>query len=270
VRNQVLTPTTPLLKLQNSALDQSPDQPLAQSPNQPTDLQRNFTGIMRILLVEDDTRLAEPLAEFLTDHRYKVDTVDDGELAWEKILTTAYDLVILDVILPKLNGVNLCRRLRSSGYTIPILMVTALDTSPDKVAGLEAGADDYVVKPLDLPELLARIRALMRRTEPSFLTLLKWGELCVDIGTHEAIYGDRQMRLTPKEFGILELLVRNGHQLLRRSVIIENVWSLTDPPSSYTINENIKSLRSKLKVAGAPEDLIETIHGKGYRLKRLP
>ncbi|MDX1976853.1 MAG: response regulator transcription factor [Pseudanabaenaceae cyanobacterium bins.68] len=224
---------------------------------------------MKILLVEDDTRLAEPLAEFLTDHRYKVDTVDNGESAWEKLQSSIYDLVILDVILPKLNGIDLCRRLRSSGYTIPVLMVTALDTSPDKVAGLEAGADDYVVKPLDLPELLARIRALMRRTEPSLLTALKWGDLCVDIGTHEALYGDQQMRLTPKEFGILELLVRNGHQLLRRTVIVENVWSLADPPSNYTINENIKSLRAKLKQAGAPDDLIETIHGKGYRLKRL-
>jgi DNA-binding response OmpR family regulator len=245
------------------------EKPFVRPPDQITEQIGNPTGTMRILLVEDDTRLAEPLAEFLTDHRYKVDTVDDGELAWEKIQSSIYDLVILDVILPKLNGINLCRRLRSSGYTIPILMVTALDTSPDKVAGLEAGADDYVVKPLDLPELLARIRALMRRTEPSFLTLLKWGDLHVDIGTHEAIYAEQQMRLTPKEFGILELLVRNGHQLLRRTVIIENVWSLTDPPSNYTINENIKSLRAKLKGAGAPEDLIETIHGKGYRLKRL-
>lgn len=229
----------------------------------------NHTSNMKILLVEDDTRLAEPLAEFLTDHRYKVDTLDNGESAWEKLQSSNYDLVILDVILPKLNGIDLCRRLRASGYTIPVLMVTALDTSPDKVAGLEAGADDYVVKPLDLPELLARIRALMRRTEPSLLTALKWGDLCVDIGTHEAIYGDQQMRLTPKEFGILELLVRNGHQLLRRTVIVENVWSLSDPPSNYTINENIKSLRAKLKQAGAPDDLIETIHGKGYRLKRL-
>ncbi len=224
---------------------------------------------MRILLVEDDVRLAEPLAEFLTDHRYEVEAVDDGEKGWERVQNSQYDIVVMDVILPKMNGINLCKRIRSSGYNIPILMVTALDASVDKVSGLESGADDYVVKPLDLPELLARIRALLRRSNPSSLSVLKWGDLQVDVGTHEATYGGESMRLTPKEFGILELLVRNGHQLLRRNVIVENVWSTKSPPSSYTINENIKSLRAKLKLAGAPEDLIETIHGKGYRLKRL-
>ncbi|MFQ3680084.1 MAG: response regulator transcription factor [Pseudanabaenaceae cyanobacterium] len=224
---------------------------------------------MRILLIEDDVRLAEPLAEFLADHRYEVEAVDDGEKGWERVQSSQYDIVVMDVILPKMNGINLCKRIRSSGYNIPILMVTALDASVDKVSGLESGADDYVVKPLDLPELLARIRALLRRSNPSSLTLLKWGDLQVDVGTHEATYAGESMRLTPKEFGILELLVRNGHQLLRRNVIVENVWSTKSPPSSYTINENIKSLRAKLKLAGAPEDLIETIHGKGYRLKRL-
>ncbi|MGQ9866483.1 MAG: response regulator transcription factor [Pseudanabaenaceae cyanobacterium] len=224
---------------------------------------------MRILLVEDDVRLAEPLAEFLTDHRYEVEAVEDGEKGWERVQSSQYDIVVMDVILPKMNGINLCKRLRASGYNIPVLMVTALDASVDKVSGLESGADDYVVKPLDLPELLARIRALLRRSNPSSLTVLKWGDLQVDVGTHEATYAGEPMRLTPKEFGILELLVRNGHQLLRRNVIVENVWSTKSPPSSYTINENIKSLRAKLKLAGAPEDLIETIHGKGYRLKRL-
>lgn len=224
---------------------------------------------MRILLVEDDAYLAEALTEALEVQRYAVDTVPDGEEAWAQISTLDYDLVLLDVMLPKLNGIGLCQRLRSHGYKMPILMVTAKDTSTDKVIGLDAGADDYMVKPLDIPELLARIRALLRRGRASSPPILEWGELHLDPATYEVSYREQILRLTPKEYTLLELLLRNGRQIMSRSAIIEHLWSFENPPKEDTVKVHIKSLRQKLRVVGAPDDLIETVHGLGYRLKPL-
>lgn len=224
---------------------------------------------MRILLVEDDIYLAEALAEALAIQRYAVDMVSDGEAAWVQVNTLDYDLILLDMMLPKLDGIHLCQRLRSHGYHMPVLMITARDTSTDKVIGLDAGADDYMVKPLDIPELLARIRALLRRGQTVSPPILEWGELHLDPATYEVCYGDQTLRLTPKEYSLLELLIRNGRQIMSRSAIIEHVWSLDHPPKEDTIKVHIKSLRSKLRAVGAPEDLIETVHGLGYRLKSL-
>ncbi|MEQ9548069.1 MAG: response regulator transcription factor [Coleofasciculus sp. G3-WIS-01] len=224
---------------------------------------------MRILLVEDDIYLAEALAEALAIQRYAVDTVSDGEFAWVQVNTLDYDLILLDMMLPQLDGIHLCQRLRSYGYQMPILMITARDTSTDKVIGLDAGADDYMVKPLDIPELLARIRALLRRGQTVAPPILKWGQLHLDPATYEVCYGEQTLRLTPKEYSLLELLIRNGRQIMSRSAIIEHVWSLENPPKEDTIKVHIKSLRSKLRSVGAPEDLIETVHGLGYRLKSL-
>jgi len=224
---------------------------------------------VRILLVEDDIYLAEALAEALAIQRYAVDTVSDGEAAWVQVTTLDSDLILLDMMLPKLDGIHLCQRLRSHGYQMPILMITARDTSTDKVIGLDAGADDYMVKPLDIPELLARIRALLRRGQTVSPPILEWGELHLDPATYEVCYGDQTLRLTPKEYSLLELLIRNGRQIMSRSAIIEHVWSLDHPPKEDTIKVHIKSLRSKLRAVGAPEDLIETVHGLGYRLKSL-
>ncbi|MEQ9238533.1 response regulator transcription factor [Coleofasciculus sp. E2-BRE-01] len=224
---------------------------------------------MRILLVEDDIYLAEALAEALAIQRYAVDTVSDGEAAWVQVNTLDYDLILLDMMLPKLDGIHLCKRLRSNGYQMPVLMITARDTSTDKVIGLDAGADDYMVKPLDIPELLARIRALLRRGQTVSPPILEWGQLRLDPGTYEVCYGDQTLRLTPKEYGLLELLICNGRQIMSRSAIIEHVWSIDNPPKEDTIKVHVKSLRSKLRAVGAPEDLIETVHGLGYRLKSL-
>jgi DNA-binding response OmpR family regulator len=224
---------------------------------------------VRILLVEDDIYLAEALAEALAIQRYAVDTVSDGEAAWLQVNTLDYDLILLDMMLPKLDGIHLCQRLRSNGYQMPVLMITARDTSTDKVIGLDAGADDYMVKPLDIPELLARIRALLRRGQTVSPPILEWGQLRLDPGTYEVCYGDQTLRLTPKEYSLLELLIRNGRQIMSRSVIIEHVWSLENPPKEDTIKVHIKSLRSKLRAVGAPDDLIETVHGLGYRLKSI-
>jgi DNA-binding response OmpR family regulator len=223
---------------------------------------------MRILLVEDDFNLAETLAEAITDQRYVVDVADDGESALNYIKILDYDLILLDVMLPDLNGIDLCQKLRSQGYQMPILMITALDTVSDKITGLDAGADDYIIKPVDLGELFARIRALLRRGSTSSPPILAWGELQFNPSTYEVSYGDSPLRLTPKEYSILELLLRNGRRVLSRSVIIDSIWSLEDPPDQDTVKVHIRSLRQKLKAVGASVDFIETVHGLGYRLNK--
>jgi len=233
---------------------------------------------MRILVVEDDVQLAEMLMEALTDRQYVVDVAQDGEEAWDCIKVLEYDLVVLDITLPKLDGVSFCQRLRSPmvgvspsrNSTIPILMLTARDTLGDKITGLDAGADDYMVKPFEMPELMARVRALLRRNSaatscPDF----GWGSLRLNPSTYEVTYANQPLHLTPKEFALLELMVSSGRRVLSRAGIIERIWSLDDPPSEETVKSHIKSLRYKLKDAGAPDDFIETVHGLGYRLKQL-
>ncbi len=224
---------------------------------------------MRILLVEDNVGLAEVVAEALTEQRYVVDVVNDGEAGWLQLSTLDYDLLLLDVMLPKLDGMSLCKRLRACGHHIPILLLTARDTSSDKVAGLDAGADDYLVKPVDLPELLARIRALLRRGGSSAPPILQWGELRLDPSTHQVTYGHSPLHLTPKEYSLLELFLRNGRRVLSRSTIIEHLWHLEAPPSEDTVKAHVKSLRHKLKSVGAPEPFIETVYGVGYQLQAL-
>jgi DNA-binding response OmpR family regulator len=224
---------------------------------------------MRILLVEDDVRLAETLAEALTDQRYVVDIVADGESGWHQVKTLEYDLIVLDVMLPELDGISLCHRLRSHNYTLPILMLTACDTINDEVTGLDVGADDYVVKPVDLQKLFARMRALLRRGSNPALPILAWGKLRLNPSTYEVSYAQNPIHLTPKEYALLELLLRNGRRVLSRSVMIENVWSLESPPEEHTVKVHIRGLRQKLKMAGASEDLIETVHSIGYRLSQL-
>lgn len=222
---------------------------------------------MKILLVEDDEALAEALAEALCDQGYTVKIVNDGQAGWVQVNTVDYDLLLLDVMLPQLDGVTLCKRLRSQNYNCPILLVTALDTSADKVAGLDAGADDYVIKPIDLAELLARIRALLRRGSSSAPPVLEWKGVRLDPSTYEVTYENKPLRLTPKEYSLLELFLRSGRRILSRNLLIEHVWSLEAPPSEDTVKAHIKSLRNKLKAVGAPSNLIETVHGIGYRFQ---
>jgi DNA-binding response OmpR family regulator len=224
---------------------------------------------MRILLVEDDVRLAETLAEALIDQRYVVDIVTDGEAGWQQVKILEYDLLLLDLMLPELDGIGLCHRLRSHGYKLPILMLTACDTIDDEINGLDVGADDYLVKPIDLQKLFARIRALLRRGNVGSAPILAWGDLQLNPSTYEVYYGQVPIHLTPKEYAILELLLRNGRRVLSRSTTIEHVWSLESPPEEHTVKVHIRGIRQKLKAAGAAEDSIETVHGIGYRLKQL-
>jgi DNA-binding response OmpR family regulator len=208
---------------------------------------------MRILLVEDDEILSAILQEFLTDQLYVVDAVRDGESAWTQAKTIEYALILLDLLLPKLDGIHLCKRLRAHRIQTPILIVTARDTRTDKITGLDAGADDYLVKPFDLEELMARMRALLRRGGTSLPPILEWGELRLNPALYQVSYKGQPLRLTSKEY----------------SLIIEQLWSLENPPDEGTVKAHIGSLRKKLRALGAPSDFIETVHGTGYRLKQL-
>jgi DNA-binding response OmpR family regulator len=223
---------------------------------------------MRLLLVEDDLDIAELLAEALTDHYYVVDLATDGQSGWDFVKSYDYDLLLLDWSLPKLDGITLCRQLRDRDYQMPILMLTAKDSTQAQVMGLDAGADDYVVKPYKLQELLARIRALLRRQGSCQAPQLSWGDLSLDPGTGEVSYGEEPLKLTPKEFRLLELFLHRGHKIVSRSAIIDNLWSLEEIPDEDAVKAHIKRLRQKLKKAGAFDDLIETVYGLGYRLKQ--
>lgn len=221
---------------------------------------------MRILVVEDDMQLAEMLTETLTNCQYSVDVAYDGEMAKDWVSTLTYDLILLDITLPKLDGIRFCQYLRDRHSTVPILMLTARDTVADKIIGLDAGADDYMVKPFDINELMARIRALLRRGSTTTRSTLSWGELHLDSSTYEVRYGTEHILLTPKEYALLELMVSNGRRIMSRPGIIERLWTLDDAPTEEAVKFHIKTLRQKLRSAGAPDDFIETVHGLGYRL----
>jgi len=203
-----------------------------------------------------------------SNHQYVVDIAKDGEMAWNWIEICEYDLILLDVTLPKINGIRLCQKLRDRRSTVSILMLTARDTLEDKVLGLDAGADVYMVKPFDLEELMAQIRALLRRGSAGLPTILQWEGLSLNHSTYEVLYQEQPLSLTRKEFTLLELLVTSGRRVLSRPGIIDRLWSLDDAPTEDAVKAHIRTLRQKLKVAGAPEDLIETVHGLGYRMKQ--
>jgi DNA-binding response OmpR family regulator len=225
---------------------------------------------MKILVIEDDKLLSQALAEALTDQRYIVDVIADPEQSWTYLSSRKYDLILLDIMLPKLDGITLCRRLRADGYSMPILMLTALSRCTDKVRGLDAGADDYLVKPIDFAELFARVRAALRRDNiATGSNKLYWGELELDPNTYDVTYQNQPLHLTPKEYSVLELLVRNGRRVLSRTMMISHLWSVDDPPGEETVKAHIKRLRKKLQDVGAPKNLIETVHSLGYRLKQL-
>jgi two-component system, OmpR family, response regulator QseB len=222
---------------------------------------------MRILLVEDDHRIARALALELKYENHTVDIASDGIAGWELADSAVYDLILLDIMLPKLDGISLCKRLRSSGSNTLVLMLTARDMTSDKVMGLDAGADDYLIKPFDLDELLARIRALCRRTPEVKQTILTYGDLQLDPATHSVTYAESSLSLTPKEYMILECFLRNPTQVLTRSAILDKLWEFDKVSGEETIKVHITNLRRKLKAAGGEENFIETIYGVGYRLQ---
>lgn len=221
---------------------------------------------MRILLVEENKHLAEVLTKALGDRDYAVDLARDGQAGWELSQTFSYDLVILNAILPKLDGISLCKQLRQAGDRTPILILTALDSVSHKVMGFDAGADDYVVQPFVMEELLARIRALLRRGSLTLPPVLEWDGLCCNTATYEATYEGQLLDLTAKEYRLLELFLRNGRRVLSRRTILDRVWPADESPQEDTVKAHIKRLRQKFRTVGAPADLIETVYGLGYRL----
>ncbi|PHM08563.1 response regulator [Nostoc sp. 'Peltigera malacea cyanobiont' DB3992] len=220
---------------------------------------------MRILLIEDEEILASVLLKSLTKQHYVVDVVQDGQMGWEYTQSTNYDLLLIDVGLPKLDGITLCQRLRSGGCFTPILLMTAKDGSRERIQGLDAGADDYLIKPLDLEELQARIRALIRRGDRPCTPILEVGSLRLDPSSCEVTYNNKLLELTAKEYSLLELFLRNPSRVFSRGDIIEHLWTFDDPPQEETVKSHIKYLRQKLKAVGAV-DWIENVYGLGYRL----
>lgn len=226
---------------------------------------------MKILLIEDDQPTSEILSDTLSAHRYAVDVIADGAAGLEMASQWNYDLILLDVLLPTLNGVEVCRRLRARGCQTPILMLTMKDSNEDVIAGLDAGADDYVAKSCASSQLLARVRALLRRgSNTSASPLLTWGRLCLDPALAQVTYNQQVVPLRPKEYTLLELFLRHPHRVLSRTAIIDHLWPMEETPVEGSVTNLIKDLRRRLKSTGMKTDLIETVYGLGYRLKAAP
>ncbi len=222
---------------------------------------------MRILVVDDDTAVRESLRRALQLEKYEVEQAGDGLAALERLAgADDIDAVLLDVSMPELDGLETARRLRRTGSKVPILMLTARDEVSDRVAGLDAGADDYVVKPFALAELLARLRALLRRTTPAEGETLRFADLELDPATRLVHRGDDQIELTRTEFSLLELFLLNPRQVLTRSVIFERVWGYDFGFGSNSLDVYIGYLRRKTEQGGRPR-LIQTIRGVGYALR---
>jgi DNA-binding response OmpR family regulator len=224
---------------------------------------------MKILVIEDDRLTSQAISAMLSNHRYAVEIANNGEAGWDLIESFEYDLILLDINLPRLDGIALCQRIRKKGLQIPVMLLTGHGSSHEKAIGLDAGADDYMVKPFDEEELVARVRALLRRSELSAQPILIWGELRLDPSCCQATYNSELLTLTPKEYTLLELFLRNSKRVFSCGMILEHLWAFEEMPGEEAIRTHIKGLRQKLKKAGAPHDLIETVYGIGYRLRPI-
>lgn len=221
---------------------------------------------MRILVVEDERKLAAVLRRGLEEQGYAVDLAFDGAAGVAFAETEPYDLVVLDVMLPSLDGLAACRQIRAAGREMPVLMLTARDTIDDRVRGLDSGADDYLVKPFAFRELLARVRALLRRDGQSKETTLRVADIEVDTNSHDVRRGGRLLALTSKEYAVLEYLARNPNRLLTRTQIAEHVWNYDFDLESNVVDVYIRTLRRKLGDEHEPR-LLRTVRGSGYQLR---
>ncbi len=221
---------------------------------------------MRILIVEDDLNLARFIQKGLREELYAVDVAGDGEEGFLLAGVNPYDLIILDVMLPKMDGLDVCRRLRAERKAIPILLLTARESVEDKVAGLDTGADDYLTKPFAFAELLARVRALLRRGNTYPAGRLTAADLELDPVSHRVWRAGQEISLTNKEFALLEYLLRNTNQVLTRTAIIEHIWDIHYDSMTNIVDVHIRALRAKLdRECAVP--LIHTVRGVGYVLK---
>ena len=240
-------------------LDGVPDQPSRQDIP---------SARLHILLVEDDVRLSRALKRALEEEMHAVQAVSDGPAALERAAESEYDVIVLDIMLPSIDGLEVCREMRATGVRTPILILTARGDVGDRVLGLDAGADDYLPKPFALPELMARIRALARRDYRNFSAdrMLQAGGLTLDPSSHSASRGGREIYLTVKEFLLLDLLLRHRGQVLTRSQILDHVWDFDSDLSSNVVDIYMHYLRKKID-KGFDQPLIQTIRGVGYRLR---
>lgn len=225
---------------------------------------------MRILVVDDDAAVRESLRRSLAYNGYEVDTAPDGAAALDGVAVRRPDALVLDVMMPRLDGLETCRRLRAAGDDLPILVLTARDAVSDRVAGLDAGADDYLPKPFALEELLARLRALLRRARTSGPDgPLQVADLTLDPATREVARGGRDIRLTRTEFALLELLMRHPRQVLTRERILEEVWGYDFPTTANSLEVYVGYLRRKTEAEGEPR-LVHTVRGVGYTIRETP
>ncbi len=222
---------------------------------------------MRVLVVEDEEKISKFIKRGLKEEGYAVDTAADGEEGHFLATTNEYDLVILDLMLPKLGGMELCRKLRSQEINVPILMLSAKDSVKDKVKGLDCGADDYLAKPFAFEELMARTRVLLRKKDSSVPTQLKVGDLVMDLLEHKVSRAGREIPLTVKEYALLEYLMRNAGTIITRTMISEHVWDIHFDTFTNVIDVYINYLRNKVD-SGAKVKMIQTVRGKGYLLKK--
>ena len=222
---------------------------------------------MRVLVVEDDTELAAILRRGLEEQLWSVEVAYDGETGRHLALTEDFDLILLDLMLPILDGVSICTQIRSRGKLTPVIMLTARDSVNDRILGLDAGADDYVVKPFSIGELFARIRALMRRIEDRPGTTLHVADLTLDPSTDHVLRGERKIVLTAREFALLLYFMQNPDRVVSRTLILENVWDSNYEGLSNVVDVYVNSLRNKLEAEGESR-MIATVRGRGYVLKK--
>ena len=222
---------------------------------------------MRILVVEDEKKIADFIKRGLKEEGYAVDVAYDGAEGQFLAKTNTYDIVLLDLMLPKLDGLTLCKNLKKEGFLAPIIMVTAKDTIEDKVTGLDAGADDYITKPFAFEELLARIRAILRKKDTLVTTTLQVEDLALDLLTHKVTRSEKEIVLTAKEYALLEYLMRNAGRVVTRTMISEHVWDANFDTFTNVIDVYIKYLRNKIDGPEHSKKLIHTVRGRGYTLK---
>lgn len=221
---------------------------------------------MKILVVEDNKKLAENLKQGLAQEGYAVDIIEDGLVAERRILVNrdGYDLIVLDRMLPGKDGILVCGSWRENGVVVPILMLTALNTTDDKVIGLDAGADDYLAKPFAFKELLARVHALLRRPKQSFPDIINSGNISINTTSRLVTYKNKTVLLTLKEFMVLEYLIRNAGKVVTRDELYSHAWDFADSSFSNTVDVHIKNLRKKIH---DNSKIIQTIRGVGYKMK---
>ncbi len=221
---------------------------------------------MRILIIEDEKKVAKLLQQGLEEERYTVDVAYDGESGSQLILSETFDLIILDILIPKKDGITVLKEIRSKKINTPVLMLTAKSSIDDKVEGLDAGADDYLTKPFSFAELLARVRSLLRRGTAEKLTTLKVVDLHLDTVAHKAKRGEKIIELTGKEYALLEYFMRNVNRVLTRALISEHIWNYNFDTGTNVIDVYINHLRSKID-DGFEKKLLHTVRGVGYVLK---